>query len=54
MGLFIAGLAFEDDPARLAYAKVAILVASLIAGVAGYVVFRVLPGPARTEPASES
>jgi NhaA family Na+:H+ antiporter len=55
MGLFIAGLAFEDDPARLAYAKVAILVASLIAGVVGYVVFRMLPGPApRTEPASES
>jgi len=43
MALFIAGLAFEGDPVRLAYAKVAILVASLIAGAAGYVMFRLLP-----------
>jgi NhaA family Na+:H+ antiporter len=43
MGLFVAGLAFEDDPVRLVYAKVAILAGSVIAGAAGYVVFRFLP-----------
>jgi NhaA family Na+:H+ antiporter len=40
MALFIASLAFEREPALLAQAKVAILVASLAAGAAGYVVFR--------------
>jgi Na+:H+ antiporter, NhaA family len=40
MALFVAGLAFEGAPLRLAYAKVAILAASVIAGVAGYVLFR--------------
>lgn len=54
MGLFIAGLAFEDDPGLLAQAKIAILVASLIAGVVGYSVFRLLPGRASgADPASQ-
>ncbi|MEO8477545.1 MAG: Na+/H+ antiporter NhaA [Actinomycetota bacterium] len=54
MGLFIAGLAFEDDPGLLAQAKIAILVASLIAGVVGYSVFRLLPGRSSgADPASQ-
>ena len=50
MALFIAGLAFESDPVRLGYAKVAILAASVIAGVAGYAVFRFLPARPASEP----
>jgi len=50
MALFVAGLAFEDDPARLAYAKVAILAASVIAGAAGYVFLRFLPVRGVSEP----
>jgi NhaA family Na+:H+ antiporter len=42
MALFIAGLAF-DDPAQLERAKIGILAASLIAGVAGYLMLRLLP-----------
>jgi Na+:H+ antiporter, NhaA family len=40
VGLFIAELAFPDDPALLAEAKTAILFASVLAGALGYVVFR--------------
>ena len=50
MALFVAGLAFEDDPARLAYAKVAILAASVIAGAAGYAFFRFVPVRGVSEP----
>ncbi len=52
MALFIAGLAFEGDPVRLGYAKVAILAASVIAGAAGYVLFRLLP--ARVAPEQDA
>ncbi|CAN5786493.1 Na+/H+ antiporter NhaA [soil metagenome] len=41
MSLFIAGLAF-DDPAMLDRAKIGILLASLIAGGAGYTVLRLV------------
>ncbi|MBN1330909.1 MAG: Na+/H+ antiporter NhaA [Candidatus Heimdallarchaeota archaeon] len=39
MSNFIAGLAYSTDAAFLSSAKIAILVGSLISGVAGYVVF---------------
>jgi Na+:H+ antiporter, NhaA family len=41
MSLFIAGLAF-DDPAMLDRAKIGILLASLLAGVAGYSLLRLV------------
>ena len=44
MSLFIAALAFED-PAMLTAAKTAILGASTLAGIAGYMVLRSLPRP---------
>jgi len=37
MAIFIAGLAFPDQPLYLVHAKVGIFLASLLAGVAGYV-----------------
>jgi NhaA family Na+:H+ antiporter len=40
VALFIADLAFEDQPLLLGQAKIAILVASVIAGVAGWLIFR--------------
>jgi NhaA family Na+:H+ antiporter len=41
MAIFIAGLAFgERDPAHMAIAKAAILAASLVAGVAGFLLCR--------------
>jgi NhaA family Na+:H+ antiporter len=40
MSLFVAALAFADSPALLAGSKVAILGASALAGVGGYVVLR--------------
>jgi NhaA family Na+:H+ antiporter len=40
MSIFIAELAFRADPAQLINAKTAILFASLIAGIAGYVWLR--------------
>lgn len=46
MSLFIAALAF-DDPALLNGAKTAILGASTLAGVAGYLVLRSLPSPSK-------
>ncbi len=46
MAIFISGLAFgEADPAHQAIAKAAILAASLIAGVAGFVLCRRLSRP---------
>jgi NhaA family Na+:H+ antiporter len=45
MSLFIASLAFADADV-LATAKVAILVASLVAGTAGLLLLRRLPQPA--------
>ena len=49
MALFIAGLAF-DDPMMLDRAKIGILIASLIAGVVGYIVlwFTYKPEPERS------
>ncbi|CCH49183.1 Na+/H+ antiporter NhaA [Pseudodesulfovibrio piezophilus] len=46
MSLFIAALAFEGNPALLNSAKTAILGASTLAGVMGYLVLRSLPVPA--------
>ena len=43
VALFIAELAFVGEPARLAQAKVAILLASAVAGVLGWLVFRLGP-----------
>ncbi|MCB0235163.1 MAG: Na+/H+ antiporter NhaA, partial [Anaerolineae bacterium] len=40
MALFIDSLAFDGEPALLNSAKVAILVASLISGVVGYLILR--------------
>lgn len=45
MSLFIAALAFGNDPALLTGAKTAILGASVVAGVAGYLVLRSAPAP---------
>jgi len=42
MSLFIAGLAFGDGP-QLAFAKVGILAASMVAGIGGYLVLRRFP-----------
>ena len=50
MALFVAGLAFPAQPALLADAKVAILVASSVAGLAGNLVLRAFPSPAEREP----
>jgi NhaA family Na+:H+ antiporter len=54
MSLFIAGLAF-DDPARLDQAKIAILLASLIAGIAGFLLLRAVskPPPQAPEPSGD-
>jgi NhaA family Na+:H+ antiporter len=41
MSIFMAALAFSDDPTQLV-AKVAILIASLVAGIAGYIYLRML------------
>lgn len=46
VALFIAELAFPQDPALLAEAKVGILVASLVAGVAGNLLLRASRSPA--------
>jgi NhaA family Na+:H+ antiporter len=40
MALFIAGLAFASEPGLLVAAKLGILGASLIAGLAGWLVLR--------------
>ncbi len=42
MSIFIANLAFPSDPATTNAAKLAILIASLIAGTAGFLWLRVL------------
>jgi NhaA family Na+:H+ antiporter len=42
MSLFIAALAFSD-PSTLATAKLAILLASLLAGIAGLLLLRQVP-----------
>jgi NhaA family Na+:H+ antiporter len=44
VALFIAELAFTD-PQLLDEAKIAILAASLVAGVAGYFILRIAPAP---------
>lgn len=43
MSLFIDGLAFANDPVHHAMAKLAILVASMLAGVVGFILLRRLP-----------
>ncbi|MGE4195367.1 MAG: Na+/H+ antiporter NhaA [Pseudodesulfovibrio sp.] len=52
MSLFIATLAFVGSPGLLASAKTAILGASLLAGVAGYLVLRTAQPPERQADAS--
>jgi NhaA family Na+:H+ antiporter len=47
MSLFIGALAFGGQPALLAGAKTAVLGASLVAGIAGYLVLRTAPAPDR-------
>jgi len=49
MSLFIAALAFSGEPELLTGAKTAILGASLIAGVAGYLILRNAPVPGKSE-----
>ena len=48
MSIFIANLAFKDNPALLDSAKVGILAGSLVAGLAGYLILRAT-GEAKTE-----
>lgn len=48
MSIFVANLAFTD-PAHVAEAKVAVLIASLVAGMAGYLALRAI-GSGRTAP----
>jgi Na+:H+ antiporter, NhaA family len=43
MALFIAGLAFANQPGLLVAAKLGILGASLIAGLAGWIALRAGP-----------
>ncbi|MCR9099763.1 MAG: Na+/H+ antiporter NhaA [bacterium] len=45
MSIFIANLAFKDNPALLDSAKVGILIGSLIAGLAGFLLLRALGNP---------
>ena len=45
MSIFIAGLNFESSPEQLSLAKSAILLASLIAGLCGYVWLRTIASP---------
>ena len=46
MSIFITGLAFAADPATINASKLAILLASLTAGLLGYLCLRFLAGPA--------
>ncbi|MCB0257649.1 MAG: Na+/H+ antiporter NhaA, partial [Anaerolineae bacterium] len=50
MALFIDSLAFEDNVGLLNTAKVAILVASLVAGVVGYLILRTAAPTSETSP----
>ena len=51
MSLFVATLAYGEGSAELAIAKFAILVASVIAGVGGYLILRsVDPAPVAEHP----
>ena len=50
MALFIDSLAFEDNVGLLNTAKVAILVASLVAGVVGYLILRTAAPTGETSP----
>ncbi|MEQ8706879.1 MAG: Na+/H+ antiporter NhaA [Phaeodactylibacter sp.] len=45
MSIFIANLAFKDNPALLDSAKVGILIGSLIAGLTGFLILRALGNP---------
>lgn len=54
MSIFIAGLAFGDQAALDATAKVAILAASAVAGLLGYLVLRRIPGPSSAINGSEA
>lgn len=45
MSIFIANLAFKDNPALLDSAKVGILIGSLIAGLTGFLILRALGSP---------
>jgi len=48
MSLFIAGLAFGNAPAMLSTAKTAILGASTLAGIGGFLILRTLPFPEKS------
>lgn len=48
MSLFIAGLAFGNNPVMLSTAKTAILGASTLAGIGGFLILRTLPFPEKT------
>jgi Na+:H+ antiporter, NhaA family len=53
MSLFIAGLAFPDNPELLDSAKVGILAASILAGAAGWIVLRRESGSGAPRPKEE-
>ncbi|WNG47671.1 Na+/H+ antiporter NhaA [Archangium minus] len=54
VALFVAGLAFANEPALLAEAKLGILLGSLLSAVVGYLLLRFGPTPRpRTEPSAE-
>ncbi|QRN93017.1 Na+/H+ antiporter NhaA [Archangium violaceum] len=54
VALFVAGLAFANEPQLLAEAKLGILLGSLLSAVVGYLLLRFGPTPRpRAEPASE-
>jgi len=46
VALFIANLAFGHDADLLRQARLGVLVGSLVSGIAGMVVLRLLPAPA--------
>jgi NhaA family Na+:H+ antiporter len=50
MSIFVANLAFTDDPALLDSAKVGVLAGSLMAGLAGYLVLRLNARKAEVSP----
>jgi NhaA family Na+:H+ antiporter len=49
MSLFIGGLAFPGDPARIDEAKIGILLGSLLSAIGGYLILRLAPGHHRQQ-----
>jgi NhaA family Na+:H+ antiporter len=54
VALFVAGLAFANEPHLLAGAKLGILLGSLLSAVVGYLLLRFAKTPPTLEPAPES